>query len=138
MTRLRALLRRRVPKGYGESMEWGAISYSIPLEVFPDTYNGQPLAYAALASKKSHFAIDLMGAWADASLRKKLEDGFRRAGKKLDMGKACIRFRSLDDLPLQVIGDVVAAVPPRKYLQAYRKSRKEPSKARKAKTAGKA
>ena len=122
--KLRALLKRRVPKGYRESIEYGHIAYSIPLERFPDTYNGQPLCYAALASQKHHLALYLMCAYASGPLRKKLEDGFRKAGKKLDMGKSCIRFRSLDDLPLEVIGDVVAAVPPDKYLGIYEKSRK--------------
>src|ERR1700730_15038809 len=121
--KVRALLKGRVPNGYRESMQWGLISYSIPLESFPDTYNGQPLCYAALGSQKNHLSLYLMGAYGHAPLRKKLEEGFRKARKRLDMGKPCIRFRSLDDLALDVIGDVVAAVPPDKYLEIYRRSR---------------
>ena len=130
VSKLRALLKRRVPKGYRESILWGAITYSIPLERFPDTYNGQPLCYAALGSRKSHLSLYLMCVYGNAAQTKKLQDGFRKAGKKLDMGKACIRFRALEDLPLDVIGDIVAAVPPEKYLEIYRKSRE--SGARKA------
>jgi len=133
--KLRALLKRRVPKGYREAMGYGLICYSIPLERFPDTYNGQPLCYAALASQKGHLSLYLMCAYGDAALRKKLEDGFRKAGKKLNMGKSCIRFRSLDELPLDVIGDIVSAVPPEKYLEIYARSRAHTAKARKARAA---
>ncbi|MDQ2970706.1 MAG: DUF1801 domain-containing protein [Acidobacteriota bacterium] len=130
ISKVRGLLKRRVPKGYQESMLWGAITYSIPLERFPDTYNGQPLCYAALASHKSHLSLYVMCVYGDRAQTRKLQEGFRKAGKKLDMGKACIRFRALDDLPLEIIGDLVAAVPPEKYLESYKKSR-EPG-ARKA------
>ena len=130
ISKVRGLLKRRVPKGYQESMLWGAITYSIPLARFPDTYNGQPLCYTALASHKSHLSLYVMCVYGDRAQTRKLQEGFRKAGKKLDMGKACIRFRALDDLPLEVIGDLVAAVPPEKYLEIYKKSR-EPG-ARKA------
>jgi Domain of unknown function (DU1801) len=130
--KLRALLKRRVPKGYREGMGWGLICYSIPLERFPDTYNGQPLCYAALASQKNYVSLYLMGPNGDSALRKKLESGFRKAGKKLDIGKSCIRFRSLDELPLDVIGEVVAGVTPEKYLERYAKSREHTAKGRKA------
>jgi hypothetical protein len=123
VSKLRALLKRRVPKGYRESILWNAITYAIPLEHFPDTYNGQPLCYAALGSHKSHLSLYLMCVYGNETQNKKLQDGFRKAGKKLNMGKACIRFRALEDLPLDVIGDIVSAVPPEKYLEIYRKSR---------------
>ena len=129
---LRTLVNRRVPKGYRESMGWGVITWSIPLKRFPDTYNGQPLCYAALASQKNYLALYLMCAYGDGTQRQKLEDGFRKAGKKLDMGQSCIRFQSLDDLPLHVIGDVVASVTPEKYIAVYRESRGLGAKAGKA------
>jgi hypothetical protein len=116
VAKLRALLNRRMPKGYREGMSWGAITWSIPLETFPDTYNGQPLCYAALASKKNYFSLHLMGVYGSAAERRKLEEGFRRAGKKLDMGKSCVRFRSLEDLPLEVIGDSIGGLPPARYI----------------------
>ena len=130
--KLRALLKRQVPKGYREGMGWGLICYSIPLERFPDTYNGEPLCYAALASQKNYLSLYLMGPYGDKALRKKLEDGFRKAGKRLDVGKSCIRFRSLDELPLDVIGEVVAAVTPEKYIERHVKSRASAAGARKA------
>lgn len=134
---LRALLNRRMPKGYRESLAWGAITWSIPLETYPDTYNGQPLGYAALASQKNHIGLYLMCVYGDSAERRKLEDGFRDAGKKVHMGKSCVRFRTLDDLPLDVIGDAVARVPPRKYIEVYERSRSGTTSAKNAKAKSK-
>ena len=123
ISKLRALLNRRMPKGYRESMGFGAINWSIPLETFPDTYNGEPLCYAALSARKNYCSLYLMGAYGSATERRRLEQGFRRAGKKLEMGKSCVRFRSLDDLPLDAIGDSIARLTPAKYLAAYATAR---------------
>src|SRR5713101_286738 len=112
LSKLRALIKRRIPKGYEESLLWGAIAYSIPLKRLPDTYNGQPLGYVALAARKNYFTLHLMSVYMNPSGQKALAEGFRKAGKKLDMGKACVRFKSLDDLPLDVIGDLVARITP--------------------------
>ena len=79
---------------------------------FPDTYNGQPLGYIAIAARKNYFTLHLLSVYMNPSGQKALAEGFRKAGKKLDMGKACVRFKSLDDLPLDVIGDLVARITP--------------------------
>jgi hypothetical protein len=123
IAKLRALLKRRMPKGYEESLLYGAIGWAVPLKTLPDTYNGQPLCYAALAVRKGYMTLHLMAAYGDPAERKKLEEGFRKAGKRLDMGKSCIRFRSLDDLPLDVIGDSIARISPAKYVAAYQRTR---------------
>ena len=70
----------------------------------------------ALAAQKGYVSLYLMGAYGSPVLRRRLETGFRRAGKRLNMGKSCIRFRSVDDLALDVIGDVIAAVPMTRYI----------------------
>ena len=114
---VRAVIQKNLPKGYVEGMDYGNIAWTVPLAVYPDTYNGQPLCYAALASQKNHMALYLMCAYGDGPVKQKLVAGFRAAGKKLDMGKSCIRFRKLDDLPLDVIGEVAAAVPMKKYIE---------------------
>ena len=98
---------------------WGMITYGVPLERFPDKYNGQPLCYIGLAAQKNHFALYLMGAYEDGSVDRALRDGFARAGKKLDMGKSCLRFKRLDELPLDVIGQAVAAVPPETLMSLH-------------------
>jgi len=122
--RLRSVIRQNLPQGYEEAMNWGAITYQIPLAKYPDTYNGQPLCYAALSAQKHYNALYLMGAYGDARQRKFLADSFAKAGKKLDMGKACIRFKSLDDLPLPAIGKLVASTPPDRWIARAKAVRK--------------
>ncbi len=121
---VRKVVKANLPKGYEESMASGMIGWGIPLSRYPKTYNTQPLAYAALASQKNHYALYLMCAYMDPAQTKALEDGFRKAGRKLDMGKSCIRFKSLDDLPLDVIGEVVASTPVERYIEVYEATRK--------------
>jgi hypothetical protein len=116
---MRDLVRRNLPEGYDESMAWGMITYAVPLERFPDTYNGQPLCYISLAAQKHHFALYLMGAYQDGAIDRALRDGFARAGKKLDMGKSCLRFTRLEDLPLDVIGQAIAAMPPEELIEVH-------------------
>ena len=101
---------RNLPPGYEEAMNWGMITYQVPLEVHPDTYNGQPLMYAALASQKNHMAVYLSGIYADEDARERFEVAYRSTGKRYDVGKSCVRFRTLDDLPLDVVGEAVGAV----------------------------
>jgi len=118
---VREVVLRNLPEGYVESVSWGMLSYEIPLERYPDTYNGRPLGYAALAAQKNYYALYLMG--ADAEQAAWLKDEFRKAGKKLDMGKSCLRFRSLEDLPLQVIAGAIASTPPDEFIARYEASR---------------
>lgn len=108
---VRKTILKNLPKGYVESCRWGMIAYEVPLSICPDTYNGQPLMYAALASQKNHMAVYMCNVVAIPAIRKSLVAGFKAAGKRLDMGKSCIRFRQLEDLPLEVIGKAVAATP---------------------------
>ena len=131
LSKVRDVIRRHLPKGYREEMGWGMISYTLPLERYPDTYNGQPLCYAALASQKNHCAVYLTGAYADPEVERGIRDGFRKAGKKLDIGKSCIRFRTDDDLPLEVIGWAVASMPPDAFISRYESARRPSSAARK-------
>lgn len=116
---VRDVVRRHLPEGYRESMSWGMISYEVPLERYPKTYNGQPLAYAALAAQKNYYALYLNGAYQAPDGEVWLREAFREAGKKLDMGKSCIRFRKLDDLPLDVIGQAIASTPPDAFVARY-------------------
>ena len=120
---VRKVVRANLPKGYEEAMANGMIGYGVPLSRYPKTYNRQPLSYVALAAQKNHYAVYLMGAYMDPEQMKTLEDGFRAAGKKLDMGKSCLRFNSLDDIPLDVIGAVVASMPVERYIEMYEGTR---------------
>ena len=123
--KVRDVILRNLPKGYEESVIWGMITYALPLARYPDTYNGEPLCYAGLASHKDHLSIYLTGAYADPVVEKSIKDGFKKAGKKLDMGKSCLHFKSLDDLPLDVVGEVIASTPMETYIEIYKASRKK-------------
>jgi uncharacterized protein YdhG (YjbR/CyaY superfamily) len=107
---VRQVILENLPDGYEEAMNWGMISYQIPLETYPDTYNGQPLMYAALASQKRHMAVYLTGIYSSDTDREAFENAYRSTGKRFDVGKSCVRFRKLDDLPLDLIGQVISAV----------------------------
>jgi hypothetical protein len=123
ISEVRDLVLRNLPKGYRESMNWGMLSYEIPLERYPETYNGQPLGYVGLASQKNYITLYLMGAYAVPALAAKLENAFRDAGKKFDMGKSCLHFRKMEDLEQDVLAEIIAAVPVEKYIEHYEASR---------------
>ena len=125
LSTVRAVVLENLPKGYEESIGWGAITYAIPLADYPDTYNGQPLCIAALSAGKQYCSIYLMAAYGDSETRTWLERQFEKSGKKLDMGKACVRFKTPDDLPLDAIGKVIARVSPKKYIEVYEASRRK-------------
>lgn len=116
---VRALVNEALPEGYVETMNWGMISWEIPLERYPDTYNGQPLGVAALASQKQKCSLYLFGPYMVPALTERISEGFAAAGKKLDMGKSCIRFRTMDDLPEEVIRQAVGALDPDGFIAAY-------------------
>jgi uncharacterized protein DUF1801 len=121
---VREVVRRNLPAGYQETMNWGMISYEVPLSRYPETYNGQPLCYAAIAAQKSHYSLYLMAVSQDGELTARLRRDFQSAGKKLDMGKSCVRFKQLDDLPLDAVGRLVGAVPVDDFIARYETSRK--------------
>ena len=107
---VRKVIKANLPVGIVESMNWGMITYQVPLRICPNTYNGQPLAYAALSSQKHYMSVYLMGIYGDDRLRVEFEDAYRASGKRMDVGKSCVRFRSLEDLPLDVVGAAIGAM----------------------------
>lgn len=123
IAKVRSVIRKHLPRGYEEAMTHGAISYQVPLKTLPNTYNGQPLCYAALAAQKNFNTLYLMGAYGSPAQRKQLEDAFKKAGKRLDMGKSCVHFKAADDLPLEDIGKLIAAIPVADYVRVYERSR---------------
>jgi hypothetical protein len=121
---VRDVVRKNLPKGYTETMNWGMISYELPLSRYPNTYNGQPLSYAALAAQKNYFALYLPLVYQDAEQEARLRKGFEKAGKKLDIGKSCVRFKRVEDLELGAIAKVIASTPPDKFIQRYEEARR--------------
>jgi len=128
--RVRTVVRKHLPAGYEEVISKNMLVYQVPLARYADTYNGHPLWYAALASEKTCLSLHLMPVYGDKALARRLEDGFRRAGKKLDMGKACIHFRTGDDLALDVIGDIVASIPVDRWVEIAQAARRRPRASR--------
>jgi hypothetical protein len=122
--RVRALILRHLPPGYEEVVSKRMLVYQVPLARYSDTYNRQPLWYVALASEKSYLSLHLMCIYGDTTKLHQLKDGFRAAGKKLDMGKACVHFKTADDLPLNVIGAVVASVPLERWVAIAQAARR--------------
>ncbi|MEA3440984.1 MAG: DUF1801 domain-containing protein [Chloroflexota bacterium] len=125
VSEVRQTILDNLPEGFVESMNWGMISYEIPLERYPDTYNKKPLAYAALAAQKNHYSIYLMGCYADSEQEAVLKEGFEQAGKRLDMGKSCVRFRKLEDIPMDAIARVIASTTPEQFITMYEHARKK-------------
>ena len=111
-----------LPDGYEEVMNWGMITYQVPLETYPDTYNKKPLMYAALASQKNHMAVYLSGIYVSEDSRKKFEKAYKDSGKRLDAGKSCVRFRKLDDLPIDLIGKCIASVQVEDFVYQVKKA----------------
>ena len=122
VSKIRAVILKNIPKGFVESMMYGMIGYYIPLERYPDTYNKQPLAIVALASQKHYMALYLMSIYGpgETEFKKKYLD----TGKKLDMGKSCVRFRKLEDLPLDLIAEELGKLTPEQFIKQYENSRK--------------
>src|SRR5262245_60218870 len=106
---VRKVILKSLPKGYEEVVQYGMIGYVVPLKAFPTGYldrKNEPLTYVCLASQKNYMSIYMMGVYGDAETT--FREEYKATGKRLDMGKCCVRFRKLDDLPLDVIGRTIA------------------------------
>jgi hypothetical protein len=130
ISKVRDVVRKNLPDGYREQVLFGMLSYGVPLSRMPDTYNGQPLCYAALAAQKNFNTLYLMSVYAHEDSRRAFEEGFRKAGKKLDMGKSCVHFKAADDLPLDLIATTIASTPMEKWIGIYEQSRKPKTKSK--------
>jgi uncharacterized protein YdhG (YjbR/CyaY superfamily) len=121
---VRETILQNLPEGYEEVMEWGMISYQVPLDRYPDTYNKKPLMYMALAAQKNHFAVYTSGVHMKPGGAEWVKERFDEAGKKLDMGKSCIRFRRLGNLPLDVIGEIAGGQSVEEFIEIYEACKK--------------
>jgi hypothetical protein len=120
---MRAFVNQHIPRGYEERLVWGTIGWAIPLSRYPDTHNQQPTIYVALSSQKNYCVLYLMGpAWI-ASQLEQLQAAFQAAGKKFNMGKCCVNFKSPDDLPLEAIGKLISAISSEEWIEMYEQSR---------------
>ena len=127
---VRNVIRKNLDAGYEEGMQYGMIGYYVPHRVYPPGYHtdpAQPLPFAALASQKNHMALYLIGLYCgcteDASGEtpdaRWFREAWTRTGKKLDMGKSCIRFSNQDQVPLDVLAEAIRRIPAKVYIQRY-------------------
>lgn len=120
---IRDVINEHLPEGYVEQMDWGMVSWVVPLDTKPDTYNGKPLCYSALASQKKHMAVYLMGMYTDGPELEWFRDQYAERDIKLDMGKSCVRFKQLDDVPLDVLGEAIGKIEVNEFIARYEASR---------------
>lgn len=128
MAAVRKAIVANLDRGFEEGIQYGMIGYFIPHKNFAPGYHcdpKQPLPFAGLASQKGHMSLHLMGLYMEAAAGKKptlrqwFEDAWKKSGKKFDMGKACVRFKSIDDVPLDVVGEVFRRQTAKAYIERY-------------------
>ena len=128
---VRDVMRKNMPNGFEEGMQYGMIGYYVPHSRYPDGYHcdpKQPLPYAHLASQKNYMSIYLMCVYGNEEDHAWFVDAWEATGKKLDMGKSCVRFKSLDDVPLEVVGKAVKRTTVKKFIDFYESAIKQGSK----------
>ncbi len=119
---VRKVILKNLDKDFEEGMQYGMIGYYVPHSIFPDGYHcdpRQPLPFCALASQKNYVSIYLMTVYGEGSHWKQFTEAWAKTGKKLDMGKCCIRFRKLEDVALDVIGDEIQSTTAKMYVARY-------------------
>lgn len=122
LRQVRDVILKNLPEGYEEGMQYNMIGYYVPHSLFPAGYHcdpRQPLNFMALGNQKNHMALYMMCLYGDPVMMAKFQDDVKASGKKLDMGKACLRFKKLDDLALDVLGELIAKVTPEAYVSGY-------------------
>lgn len=119
---VREVIRRNIDPLFQETMQYGMIGYSVPHALYPHGYHcdpKQPVPFAGLASQKNHMALYLMGVYGSAEMSAWFQKAWTGAGKKLDMGASCVRFKKLEDVPLDVVGELFRKLPLRAFLAGY-------------------
>jgi len=125
LEQVRAAVNAGLPEGYQETIQYGMIGWSVPHSIYPDGYHcdpSQPVPFASLASQKNHMSLYLMCIYGSEEHRAWFEKEWAKTGKKLDMGKSCVRFRKVEDLPLELITEAVARVPVATFVAEYEKA----------------
>ena len=125
---LRGLVLKHLPVGYQESMSWGMICYEIPMDVSGPTYNDQPFVYAGIASQKNHISLYLMSVYSRTDITDEFLRLWGQSGKKLNMGKSCLRFKTIDEVSKEAVGYAISAL----SLPDYQKICQEPRGSRKS------
>jgi uncharacterized protein YdhG (YjbR/CyaY superfamily) len=114
---VRKTILNNLPEGYDEVINWGHITYEVPLDTCSDTYNGKPL----MASQKNYMSVYLMGCYMDPDVQNKFGKVYAASGKRFDAGKSCIRFKKVDDLPLDILGETIASMDVETFIKRSKK-----------------
>ena len=129
---VREAVNAKLPPGYEEGIVYGLISWFVPFTRLAETYNGQPLCVASLGAQKSHMALYLQSVYGDPALNEWFQKAWKATGKKLDMGKSCVRFKKLDDLALDVISEAISRVSVDQYVAQYEAARANTAEGKKS------
>lgn len=119
---VRAVILKNLGKGFEERMQYGMIGYCVPHGVYPAGYHcdpKQPLPFAGLASQKNAVSLYLMFVYLSPEDEAEFREAWAKTGKKLDMGKSCVRFKRLDDVPLEVVGRTIRKMSLKKFVERY-------------------
>jgi len=123
MTELRNAIRKNIPPGFKESMGYGMMGYAVPHSLYPAGYHCDPklpLPFLGIASQKNFIAVYHMGIYADNDLLNWFKKEFSKHSKlKLDMGKSCIRFKKVDQIPVKLIGELASKMTPQQWIELY-------------------
>jgi hypothetical protein len=122
LTAIREVILANLPVGFEEWISYGMIGYVVPHRLYPKGYPCDPklpLPFANLASQKNHMALHLMSVYGDPAVEQWFRKAWLATGKRLDMGKACVRFKRLEDVPLQVVGQIIARVSVADYIKRF-------------------
>jgi hypothetical protein len=125
--KLRAVMKKNLPKGFEEGMQYGMIGYYVPHKIYPAGYHcdpKQPLPFAAIASQKNYISVYMMAAYGNGKVEKHIRDAFAAKGIRLDMGKCCIRFKKMTEIPYDLIGEAASLVTVEEWLKHYEASLK--------------
>jgi hypothetical protein len=125
---LRTLVKKHLPQGYVEAMAFGMIGYQVPLEISGPTYNKQPIGPVAIAAQKHGISLYLLSIYASKKLTNEFKKRWLASGKKLDMGKSCIRFKNLEQADLETIAWAVGLLDPQEFTQMYLRARADYAK----------
>lgn len=124
--KLRSVIKKNLPKGFSETMGYGMLGYVVPHSKYPAGYHcnpKNPLPFIGIASQKNFIAIYHMGVYANPTLLKWFITAHAKASpKKLDMGKSCIRYKNPDDIPFELIGELVTKITPDEWIEIYEKN----------------
>lgn len=126
LEQVRRGINRALPKGYKEGIQWGMISWFVPLATYPAGYGGNKkvaLPLVSLASMKNYMALHMVCFYGQPELRERFLAQYAKSGKKLDMGQGCLRFKTLEDLALDLVEKTVAKLPLEKYVAGYQAMR---------------